>query len=177
MAAFYARHHDRISRQLLPAGITLANVRTMRPLKDHEKAHEQPEEAPTLNEKDMVRTFDAIDSYLRSYLGEKKVPLAYVTREVAEVTAETDDPATNYATVEDEMISRSPHVDPLGVVDATYAADNRKVWEILANICRETNAWTWIKPQSCSKDGRAAYLALYNHYLGASNADNIQAKA
>jgi hypothetical protein len=93
------------------------------------------------------------------------------------VLRHADDPAASYTTVEDEMVSRAPHTDPQGAVDATYAADNRKVWEILANICRKTNAWTWIKPHSRGKDGRAAYRALCNHYLGASNVDNIQSKA
>jgi hypothetical protein len=120
---------------------------------------------------------DAIDSYLRSYLGEKKIPLAYVTREDKNVVPSVDDPATNYITVEDEMIARAPHTDPTGAIDATYAANNGKVWGILTDICGETNAWTWMKPFNRSKDGRLAYTALYSHYLGASNADNIQSKA
>jgi hypothetical protein len=100
MAAYYSCHH--------PPGITLANVRTMRALKDHELAHEQPKELPTFKEKDMVRTMDAINSYLRSYLGKKKIPLAYVTREDKNVVPSVDDPAINYMTVEDEMIARAP---------------------------------------------------------------------
>jgi hypothetical protein len=48
----------------------------------------------------MVRTMDAFDSYLRSYLGEKKVPLAYVTRDNAEVQLDVDDPTANYMTVQ-----------------------------------------------------------------------------
>jgi hypothetical protein len=96
MAAYYARHHDRISRPLLPAGLTLANVRLLRPLKDHELAHQQPDEVPVIDEKDMVRTMDAIESYLRSYLGEKKVPLAYIIREDPAPLLYAADPSTNY---------------------------------------------------------------------------------
>lgn len=76
MAAYYIRHHDRISRDILPGMIALVNIRALCALKDHEENQEQLTEAPTFNEKDMVKTMDAIDSYLRSYLGEKKVPLA-----------------------------------------------------------------------------------------------------
>jgi hypothetical protein len=177
LAAYYVRHYQRISRPLLPTDITLVSVRGLRSLKEHEDNHEQPEETLVLNEKDMAKTMDSIDSLLRSYLGEKKVPLAYVIRDNEDPEPSADDPPANYATIEDEMISRSPHRDGNGVIEPTFAADNRKVWEILESICRETNAWTWIKSFNRTKNGRAAYLALYQHYLGASNADNVQSRA
>jgi hypothetical protein len=177
MAAYYVRHYERISRPMDPAMITLVAVRALRPLKEHEESHEQPDEVPTFEEKDMVKTIDSIDSYLRSYLGERKVPLAYVTRQDAVVTPSVDDPPANYTTVEEEMIARAPHLDNQGNIVATFAADNRKVWDILQGICRDLNGWTWIKSFSRSKNGRDAYWALYNHYLGVSNADNVQSIA
>jgi hypothetical protein len=105
MAAYYVGHHDRISRTVQPGMITLVRVRALQPLKDHEECHEQPDEPPILNEKDMVKTMDSIDSYLMSYLREMKVPLAYVTRQEAEVLPSVDDPPANYNTVEEQMIA------------------------------------------------------------------------
>jgi hypothetical protein len=125
----------------------------------------------------MVKTFDAIDSYLRQHHGETHVPLTYLVRTTVEVAPEDDDLAGNYITVEEEQIARSPHADALGIPAETYAADNKKVFEILQAICHDTNAWTWIKSFARRRDSRGAYMALYNHYLGASKADNIQAKA
>jgi hypothetical protein len=57
-------HYDRISREILPGMITLNTVRGLRPLKEDEENHKQPEDAPALNEKDMVKMMDVIDSYL-----------------------------------------------------------------------------------------------------------------
>ena len=115
MAAYYVHHHARISQVIIPGMITLANVRALSPLKDHEESHEQPKDSPVLNKKDMVKSMDAIDSYLGSYLGEKKVPLAYVIRQEVEVTPSTDDPPANCATVKDQMVSRAPHLDADGM--------------------------------------------------------------
>lgn len=177
LAAFFLRHQDRISRPVTAAGITTATVRAMRPLKEHESAKREAADVPKLNEKDMVKTFDAIDSYLRITLGETKIPLGYVTREEAGVEASADDPATNYQTIDMEMIARAPHETDDNTPHPTFTVDNFKVWEILHEICLDNNAWTWIKSFSRNRNGRAAYQALHSHYLGISKSDNIQAEA
>jgi hypothetical protein len=83
LTAYYVRHYQRISRPLLPPDIMLARVRGLRSLKDHEDSHEQPDKMPILNKKDMAtKKMDSIDSLLRSYLGEKKVPFEYVIRKI-----------------------------------------------------------------------------------------------
>jgi hypothetical protein len=157
MAAYYVRHYDKISKDVLPGMITLINVRVLHALKDHEESHEQPDEAPSFNKKDTVKIMDSIKLYLRSYLGKKKVPLAYIVGQDAGVVPSVDNPPGNYSAVEEEMVSRAPHTDAQGNVEATFAANNRKVWEILKGICLDTNAWTWIKSFNRSKNGRDAY--------------------
>ena len=52
---------------------------------------------------------EAILEYLRSCPGTTKIPLAYVVRETVEVTPAGEDAATNYNTIQDEMIIRAPH--------------------------------------------------------------------
>jgi hypothetical protein len=64
MAVYYRRHYLRVSRPLLPADITLVRVRGLRLLKEHKDSHEQPDKLPTLKEKDMAKTMNAIDSLL-----------------------------------------------------------------------------------------------------------------
>jgi hypothetical protein len=75
LAAFYLRHQDKLSRPFTALNVTLVTVRTMRAVRDHEDAHTQPTKLPKIDAKDMVKTFDAIDAYLRNYLGETKIPL------------------------------------------------------------------------------------------------------
>jgi hypothetical protein len=178
LAAFYLRHQDKLSRPVTALNVILVTVHAMRAIRDHEDARSQPTELPKLNEKDMVKTFDAIDVYLRKYLGKTKIPLQYVAREDAIVISSQNDPLTNYGTVKMELIARAPHEAAPGMIHPIYASDNNKVWEIMESITRNINAWTWIKSHSRCRGGRAAYWSLHNHYLGASNkTDNVQASA
>jgi hypothetical protein len=105
LASFFLRHQDRVSRPTTAADITIDCVRKMRPIQEHEVAAKEAAEVPKLNEKDMVKTFNAIDSYLRIMLRETKIPLAYVTREDPEVIDPNNDPPANYDTIDMEMIS------------------------------------------------------------------------
>jgi hypothetical protein len=177
LAAFYLCHQDKLSHPVTALNVTLVTVRAMRAVRDHEDAHSQPTELPKIDEKDMVKTFDAIDAYLRNYLGKTKIPLQYVAREDSIVIPSQNNPSTNYGTVEMELIARAPHEEAPSIIHPIYASDNNKVWEIMELITRHTNAWTWIKSHGRRGDGRAAYWSLYNHYLGASKTDNVQASA
>jgi hypothetical protein len=100
LASYFLCHQDRILHPTQAADITAASVRSMQPISEHEKAVRETADVPKLNEKDMVKTFDAIDSYLRVTLGETKIPLAYVTRENQEVPDPVDNPETNYTTMD-----------------------------------------------------------------------------
>ena len=51
------------------------------------------------------------------------------------------------------------------------------VWDLIAVSFKTHPAWTVIHPWQRSKDGRSAYLALYQHYLGASSVDNMSSLA
>ena len=42
--------------------------------------------------------------------------------------------------------------------------------------CKHT-CWTYIKPFQRARDGRGAFLALQNHYLGPNNIDNMASLA
>ena len=175
LACYYLRHQVRVSRDADAAHITLPNVRRIRELRTTEEKHKDPEEGPTIDAKDWPKTMEAIVEYLRSYLGETGIPLAYVVRE--EVAVPVDDPEGGYPSVQDEMIARAPHLDGAGNRLPTYLADRLRVWELVSELCRDQDCWSYIKPAQRTRDGRLAYWNLFNHYLGPNNVDNMATTA
>ena len=72
--------------------------------------------------------------------------MAYVVRETVEVTPAREDAATNYDTIQDEMIARAPHQDEDENPLPTYHADNRLVWEKISVFTRNEPCWSYVKP-------------------------------
>ena len=60
---------------------------------------------------------------------------------------------------------------------AAYLKDREAVWAKIAELTRDHECWTYVQPAQKTRDGRAAFLGLKDHYLGASNADNMASKA
>jgi hypothetical protein len=78
------------------------------------------------------------------------------------------------------LTARAPHINATGDPHPIFVQYNHKLWNILQDICADTEAWTWIKKHSsCSRNGRRADFTLYDQYLGAtgSDADTIQNEA
>jgi hypothetical protein len=75
------------------------------------------------------------------------------------------------------MIARAPHfsVNTAGVREpnAVYLVNREKVWDIISRMTRKDASWTYVKPAQKTRDGRMAYLGLYNHYLGPQHVDNM----
>ena len=181
LTSFYIRHQYRVSRVVTPPDITLASIRGIRDLREFESTYKPPkDDIPTINAKDWPKTMESIDKYLRSYLGEKKIPLAYVIRKTTAIP-EGADPPTVYSTIQDEMIARAPHftttADGTVTPDPTYLVSREKVYDIISRITRDHASWTYVKPAQKSRDGRKAYMGLYDHYLGPNNVDNMATQA
>jgi hypothetical protein len=181
LMAFYLRHQARVSRVVTPADITLNSIRTVRELCEFESTYKVlTDNLPTINAKDWPKTMETIDEYLRSYLGERKIPLAYVVRKHVAVP-EGVDPSTNYPTIQDEMIARAPHtviaMDGTIMPDPIYLVNREKVWDIISKITQDHSAWTYVKPAQKTRDGRMAYNGLYQHFLGPNNVDNMATQA
>ena len=175
LTSFFLRHKVRVSRNVIPADITFVNIRTVRELREFESTYKVPTETPTINAKDWSKTMESIEEYLRSYLGERKIPLAYVIRKNEDVPGAGGDAA--YPTVQHEMIARAPHfsinADGNRVPDPIYLVNREKVWDIVSKITREHSCWTYVKPAQRTRDGRMAFLNLYQHFLGPNNVDNM----
>ena len=179
LLAFFLRHLDRVSRDTNVANVTLNTIRTVRELRDFESTYKAPDDPPSINSKDWPKTMESIHEYLRSYLGDRKIPLAYVVRKDEDVPA--NDPAAGYSTVQEAMIARAKHytvaADGTKTPDPAYINNREKVYEIIAKITRDHPCWTYVKPAQRTRDGRMAYLGLYQHFLGPNNVDNMATMA
>ena len=117
---------------------------------------------------------------MQSYLGEQKIPLAYVVMKNDAIPT-TKPEGGGYVTVQDEMLDRASHftLGPNGIIvpDPTYITNRKKVWEIIAKITRDQSCWTYFKPAQRTCDGRMAYEGLYKHFLGPNNVNNMASMA
>ena len=79
LAAYWLRLQVKVNRVTTPALVMLDTVRTVRELRDSDIAYSAPTEYPVINDKDWPRTIESIVEFLGTFLGETKIPLAYVT--------------------------------------------------------------------------------------------------
>ena len=97
---------------------------------------------------------EVMDTYLNAQIGTANVPLNYVIRKNDE--AEPDDV---YANESEEAVALAP------LEGDAFDRDNRRVYQIIKGLIIEGPAWAYITPAiDRVKDGRAAWLALRNHY-------------
>ena len=163
LMCYFLRYRRSTSCNTEAAVIMLATVWSMKTHKDWESNHVDVE-APELNDKDWVQTFQAIDEWRRGCLGEfSKIPLAYVVQDNEAITADPVAPATWPRKI-DEMISHAPHGE-----DTFSPADNVTTWEKISALMRSHECWTYVRPAQHTRNGHMAYRALKNHYLGPNN--------
>ena len=79
------------------------------------------------------------------------------------------------------MIARARHhttaADGTITPDPVYVANREKVYEIIAKMTRDHSCWTYVKPAQKTRDGRMAFMGLYQHFLGPNNVDNMATMA
>jgi hypothetical protein len=69
------------------------------------------------------------------------------------------------------MTARAPHtVRP-------FVNYRRKVWDIISNICGKLSCFVYIKPDLRTRNGRDAYMLLFDHFLGPNNVGNMASEA
>jgi hypothetical protein len=182
LLAYYLRFQQRTSVAPVLAQITLANIRALRDQRDQEEAHTDPD-APVLDGDDWPKTIETLQEYLGACLGSTKLPLAYVVRRSIPATPA---PATGWPSNEAHMIACAPIVtNPAGaaavggvpIYTVNFKSDNKQVWLKLASICRDKDCWTYMRRYQSTQNGRGAFWSLHDHYLGASNVDNMSARA
>ena len=79
------------------------------------------------------------------------------------------------------MIESAPHIiieaDSTIIKHPTFVTHNKMFFGKLAELTHENECWTYMKPHARARNGREAYMAFKNHYLGPNNIGNMAATA
>ncbi len=176
--------------------VTLDNIFKMKSQRQLEEAHVDPTTHPVADFKDLPKTKETIEEYLRAFRGVEKSSLGYVTRDNLFPPDTADDPVwsaagSRYDNIDDEMIARMKiidldvpglavtmdHYEENGPFADCFVKDRSRVWDLLVAIFSSTEAWTVIKTFKSKRNGRAAWLALWSFYLGPNNLDHMASEA
>jgi hypothetical protein len=171
LLVFWLKDQRRISQIPVIGKVNVVLVRQWHDQSVFEDDYEVTMAQPVIDEKNCPTTMEEISEFLAANRGEQGNPLSYVILPNAAVPTEADDPSAGYETVDIEMIARGPHSA------SAYQLDNRKVWEIMKNICGINPCYIYIKGAAKAQDGREALHFLFDHYLGAKNVGNLATEA
>ena len=197
LMCYYINHvMKRTDRTLTWAGVTLPQVKTMRPQIQQEDTAKDPAVVPTIDAKNWPRTMESVENYIRGHLGVDKTPLKYVIRVDLFPPPAANDPIfgaadSEYLSIDEEIIARHRIVDrsiaaagmtaedheKSGPFAGTFRTDNTRVYDLLVGIFAETDSHVVLKPFKKQRNGRGAWRALFQHYLGPNNVDHLAAAA
>lgn len=153
----------RIQRDFVPASATLARLERVWALKERlERMKEMNKEMMKVEQllkiESVRKTIEDIDEVVGQYMGAYEVPLSYIIR--ADENVPAIDPGYGRPDALTELVQRTRH-------DGNqYEEDNMAIWHLIRQTTHGGPAWNWVKPFSIAKDGRGAYFALKDHYLG-----------
>lgn len=189
LAAFYLRLMANVSRARVFADVTLTNIEAARNYKEEIEAHENLKitDAPTLKPTKVFEFFTELREYAFDMVGSvSKIPIAYVIREHEDPLPEATEPPfgeadSPFSSFNHELVARAP-IYQTGVAGAQvathyYSLDRVMVWKILYQICNGTMYYSYIRQYQQSRDGRAAFFALYNALLGSQAVANYASAA
>ena len=181
LATFWIMHRlECVQCPTTPLDVTRTAINPFTWQQKTEDAYEPPTEPLKIDDKNWVKTMEAMEEWLHLIPGECCLPLAYVIcKDIAPPNG--DDPAEYYPSITDEMV----HHDMIGTVNPdgtvtyhpTFHVNNCLCFDKLAVWAHEYPCWTYIKPFAKSHDGCKAWMALFNHYLGPNNVQNQAAQA
>ena len=95
------------------------------------------------------------------------------------ITAQIYDDFPKHATHDDKMIARMLHLSPdknklqdeqsaplVKGHKAEYEIDNRSLYDILDQICKDTDLYPYVKQHKSKRDSRGAFYAIHSRWLG-----------
>lgn len=135
--------------------------------------HEDPEKLPVVSRNfSIIKAMDLVPTHLCDRLGVLKVPLSYVIRAYEnpapiEPLRATSIHSNTYENLMEELIMTTP------LTGTSYKEDNTKVFQIIQDMVSRTAFEASIKAHQRSCDGRAAYMALCQHNMGALKWEKI----
>jgi hypothetical protein len=113
-----------------------------------------------INDNYWPRTLETIREYLAYQYGVTGATLDYVVRQA-------EYPVEGYEAVDQEMTTITPHTG------LSFVKDRRKLWDIMSNICDKNYCVVYIKPALWTRNGRDAYMLLFDQFLGPNNVGNM----
>jgi len=140
-------------------------------LEDVAKDSQPDYPSPMTKVDDSKKVIEDIDNWLIRRLGACGAPLAYITRADVEPPALNEDPGFGLPTLKQELIRRTRHEGN------HFEQDNVEVWEMIRHITHGGPGWNWVSRFAKTQDGREAYFAFKQHYLGESYAQRTIASA
>lgn len=114
----------------------------------------------------VIKWTEAFRDYLQRKIGTRTIPLAYVTREDADVPVAAPDLMNGaphsqlHGSVVGDLIARASHNHPL------FREDNAEVYYKLEQATRTTSYAASIKPFQRAKNGRGAWFSIVGQYAG-----------
>ena len=118
---------------------------------------------------DMAGSMGSIKQYLRSQHDVMRAPIAYVIRMTIIVQTYGDYP--NYTISDDNMIARMLHLLPdknklhneqsspsANEHTTEYEIDNRSVYDMLDQICKDTDLYLHVKQHKSKRNRRGAFM-------------------
>jgi hypothetical protein len=155
--------------------------------KQSEEDYKEPTDPPTNDSnrlfKDWSKTFKILDRYIGDMRGDdSKIPLGAIIRKLEDPSPLNLGTPNDYLGIIDIMTQHYPHWEYDLDSDQMkrpyfYSQDNHKVLKILLNIFQNTPAYTYIERFERKRDGRGAYWALFDHYLGQHQVTHMVSKA
>ena len=150
--------------------------------------YKDPNMLPKINKSDMAGTMEAIKEHLRSRQGVIRAPLVYIIRKTIKVQTYGNYPL--YATSDDKMMTKMLHLpadknkiyNKQSVQSVTqcrpeYKIDNRTVYDILNQICMDTDLYPYVKQHKSKRDGRGAFYAIHSRWLGLNHVNATESEA
>ena len=189
---FHAKHlTKRLDRVLTSVDIQLGAVRKAKAMQIQEKNHSDPTTIPVFDAKNWPKTMEMLDTHIAGYRAQDGSRMNYMTRQdLFPPPAATDisygRAGSTYNSPDEEITARHRIIDQSvatasladheksGPFTEDYICDRGKVFDIITVVfASSAGALTIIKPFKKSRDGRGAFLALWNHYLGPNNVDHM----
>ena len=131
---------------------------------------------------------ESIKEYLSACCGVIKAPLAYIIRKI--ITVQTNGDYPMYATPDDKMIAKMLHLplsknklllessaNKVQYHTAEYVIDNRMVYDILDQICKDTDLYLYVKQHKSKRDSRGAFYAIHSRWLGPNHVNTTASEA
>ena len=163
----------------------LTCMQTRRCFEDYYK---DPDMLSKVNKADNAGTMEAIEEHLRLHHVVVRAPLAYIIRRT--IIVQTYGNYSRYVTPDDDMIARMlcllPNKNKLLMEQgassvnehtAEYKIDIRTVYNILNQICEDTDLYSYVNQHKSKRNGRGASYAIHSRWLSTNHVNSTASEA